>query len=99
MEIIEKVKDCHLVYERSEQNGHDCWGNYEWSTYKYVMINGKMQNCWDDWYVIHDGENVKEVVTEHTIESRKRMKEHFEKTGFNTPAEYAAYLKGKNERT
>jgi len=98
MEIIEKVKDCHLVYERSEQNGHDCWGNYEWTTHKYVRIKDKEEMCWNDWYVIHDGEKVIEVVTEHKLESRKRMKEHFEKTGFDTPAEYAAYLKGKNER-
>jgi hypothetical protein len=97
MEIVEKVQHCHLVRKGTEDNGHDCWGNYEYTTYKYVMINGKKEMCWDDWYVIHDGEKVKEITTENILKIRKERKEHFEKTGFETPREYAAYLKGKNE--
>ncbi len=103
-EIIELVQDCKLVKEGNEPNGHDCWGNYEFTSYKYVVINGKQEKCHDDIFVIHDGENVKEVVFDFVLERRKKeeeqkqkIKEHFEKTGFNTPEEYKAYLKGLEE--
>ena len=107
MEIIELVSECKLVRTGSEDNGHDCWGNYETSSYKYVLINGKQERCWDDWYVVHDGKGkVIELTTKHGIKHRnfmkdldERMKKHLEETGFETPREYAAYLKGKNERT
>ena len=39
MEITERVKKCKLVQTESEVNGHDCWGNIEFYTYKYVMMN------------------------------------------------------------
>lgn len=104
-EIIELVQDCKLVQTGYESNGHDCWGNLESTSYQYVMINGKKQKCWDDWYIIHDGKNVFEVITKSGLETRKflfeseqKRKEHFEKTGFDTPREYTAYLKGKNEK-
>ena len=104
MEIIELVQDCKLVREGREENGHDCWGNYEWTHYKYVFIDGKKEKCYDGWYVIHDGVNVKETISkfllecrQRDVEQKQRTKEHLEKTGFETPREYAAYLKGKNE--
>ena len=59
-----------------------------------MYINGKEQRCFNDWYVIHDGENVIDVVSEFLLNERKKDKEHLEKTGFETPREYAAYLKG-----
>jgi hypothetical protein len=104
MEIIEKVKNCKLVFEESEVNGCDCWGNTEWYSRQFVWVDGKKHQCFDDWYVIHDGKNVKEVLSEDGLrwrkekeEQKKRTKEHFEKTGFETPREYAAYLKGRQE--
>ena len=104
-EIIESVKNCKLVRTGYTDNGHDCGGNYEYSSYKYVIIDGKEEKCWDDWLVIHDGKNVKELCLQSTLDLRLWrkaqdiiIKEHFEKTGFNTPAEYAAYLKGKAEK-
>jgi len=104
MEFIELVKNCKLVRTGSERNGHDCYGNYEWTLYKYVVIEGEIEICYDDWYVIHDGTNVIEVVTEDGLKWReedkileKEKKEHLEKTGFETIREYEAYLKGKNE--
>lgn len=97
-EIIELVEECKLVIEKSVQNGHDCWGNIDWSTEKYVFINGKQERCFNGWYVIHDGKNVKEITTKYLLDSRKSKKQHLEKTGFETPREYDAYLKGKNEK-
>lgn len=60
-EEIETVKHCKLVKTGYERNGHDCWGNLEWSSYKYVMIDGKEQKCWDGWYVVHDGKKVRKI--------------------------------------
>jgi len=97
MEIVELVENCDLVRTGYDDNGHDCWGNYEYSSYKYVMINGKQKRCWDGWVVIHDGSEVKRVTTLFLYELEKRQQEHFEKTGFNTPGEYKAYLKGKED--
>ena len=108
-EIIEKVRDCKLVFEEHEENGCDCWGVLDWYTRQFVWIGDKpgerkKEQVFDDWYVIHDGKNVKEVVSKDGLKWRKekeeqkqRTKEHLEKTGFETPREYAAYLKGKNE--
>ena len=97
MEIIELVEKCKLVRRGSRDNGHDCWGNYEYTSYKYVMINGEEQECFDGFYVVHDGKKVKKVCSKFIIDCDKRAKEHFEKTGFETPREYAAYLKGRAE--
>lgn len=97
-EIVELVQNCKLVKTGWESNGHDCWGNYESSSYKYVTINGKMEKCYNGMYVVHDGKKVKEVVFKEELKWRKERKEHLEKTGFETPREYAAYLKGKNEK-
>lgn len=97
MEYIELVEKCKLVHTRSEVTGHDCWGNYDYTTYKYVWLNGKMKDVWDGWYVIHDGKNVQRVTCKEVIESEQRAKKHKEKTGFETPREYAAYLKGLSE--
>ena len=55
---IEKVADCKLVYERSEPDGHDCWGNTDWYTRKLIMVNGKEEQVFDDWWVKHDGTKV-----------------------------------------
>lgn len=96
-EIVELVKKCKLVRTGYEDNGHDCWGNYEYSSYKYVMIEGKEKRCWDDWIVIHDGKKVKRLTTQYTYDLEVKQKKHFEETGFKTPAEYKAYLKGKEE--
>ena len=103
-EIIELVQKCKLVRERNIPNGHDCWGNLDWSTELYVYINNKEHRCFEGWYVIHDGTNVKEVLSEWMLNQRnkdkireKERQEHLERTGFETPREYAAYLKGKNE--
>jgi hypothetical protein len=96
-EIIELVQDCKLVQEGSEPDGHDCWGVREFYYYKYVLINGKKKKCFDGWYVIHDGVKVKEVLTDYLLKSRKEMQAHLKETGFETPREYAAYLKGKDE--
>lgn len=59
--IVELVENCKLVNEGSRENGHDCWGNLEFTSYKYVWINRQQQECWDGWYVIHDGENVQSI--------------------------------------
>lgn len=104
-EIIELVEDCKLVHSHTEVDGCDCWGVPYHNSWNFVFIGDKMERCPDGWYVIHDGKNVKEIVSKDMLEHRKymkktreEMKEHLEKTGFETPREYAAYLKGKNER-
>ena len=32
--IIEKMETCPLVYSVSEENGHDCWGKFEFTSHK-----------------------------------------------------------------
>ncbi len=56
--IVEQVKNCKLVYEESEPNGHDCWGNYEWSTNYFINYKGKREQVFEDWWIKHDGTNV-----------------------------------------
>ena len=95
--IVELAKNCKLVRRGSEENGHDCWGNYEWTSYKYVIIEGKEQKIWDDYYIVHNGKKVEKVMSKFLYELELKEAAHFEKTGFKTPAEYRAYLKGKSE--
>lgn len=104
MEIVELVENCDLVRTGYEDNGHDCWGNLEYSSYKYVYIEGRPQKCFDGWLVIHDGKQVKELtlpsIYEHRLQLQKLEKlqqELFEETGFRTVAEHKAYLKGKED--
>jgi len=70
--ITELVEDCKLVIEKSEPDGHDCWGNIEFSTNKYVVIKGKLEKCWDGWYVIHDGKKVSTFLSEDMISSETK---------------------------
>jgi hypothetical protein len=62
--IIEQIKDCKLVYERTEPNGHDCWGNIDMYTTKHVRINDEEEQVFDDWWVMHDGKNVIDFASE-----------------------------------
>jgi hypothetical protein len=62
--IIEKVTKYKFVKIGYEPDGHDCWWNNEYCSYKYVIINGKEEKCYNDWYVVHDEKNVKEIITE-----------------------------------
>jgi hypothetical protein len=43
--------DSKFVDYRLEENGHDCWGNLEWSKEYFVYVKGKMQRVFDDYYV------------------------------------------------
>jgi hypothetical protein len=109
-EIIEKIEDgkySQFVVEQSEENGCDCWGVTDWIHRKFVYVGDERekQQVFDGWYIAHDGENVIEVLSEDGLkwrkereESAKRAKEHLEKTGFETPREYAAFLKGKGKK-
>lgn len=99
--FVEPVEKCKLVTERWVSNGHDCWGNSEGSTELYVKVNGEFERCFEGWYVIHDGKEAKEVATDwgidnklKQIESDREREEHLRRTGFETPREYEAYLKG-----
>ena len=104
-EIVELVEDCKLVEIEYVDNGHDCWAKSEYNEQKYVMIKSQKELCWDGWYVIHDGKKVNEIMSEYFLERRIQDKKdelkrqiHFKKTGFDTPREYQAYIKGKNEQ-
>lgn len=96
-EFVDNVKECKLVYTGYEADGHDCWGNTDWNSYKYVIIDGKQEKCYDGWVVIHDGEKVKKLTTRYAYEIDKMEKINLSKTGFKTDAEYKAYLKGKDD--
>jgi len=57
--VIEKMEKCSLVKENSYVDGHDCWGNYEHSSYKYVLLNGKEERVHKG--NLHDGKKVLKV--------------------------------------
>lgn len=42
------------IREISEPNGHDCWGNYEFSYYKGVYVDGEFEHISDAKYIAHD---------------------------------------------
>jgi hypothetical protein len=96
MEYIELVQDCKLVCH-GKVTKYDNWGNQYETSYQYVIINGKEKECFDNWYVIHDGKEIEDCLTKFLLDYRQREKEYLEKTGWRTPAEYYAYLKGREE--
>jgi hypothetical protein len=58
IETIDEKDVKKFIHEISEQNGHDCWGNYEWSSYDVVYIDGKEERISKGGYIAHDGEKV-----------------------------------------
>ena len=101
---VEPVDECSLVKERWVSNGHDCWGNSEGYTEKYVWTGKESLTCFDGWYVIHDGKSAVDVVSESVLGLRvlreaneRKEKENMRRTGFRTEAEYVAYLKGRED--
>jgi hypothetical protein len=58
--IISEFKDTpySLIIRRNVDNGHDCWGNYDYTTEYFVKINGKEECVWENCKIIHDNEQV-----------------------------------------
>jgi hypothetical protein len=67
---LELAKDCKLVFEQSKPNGHDCWGNLDWYTYKAVHFKGKIQQIWDDQWILHNDKEIKDVMFDFSKEMR-----------------------------
>ena len=47
-----------FIHKIGEANGHDCWGNYEYSYYNVVYIDGKSERIREGDYIAHDGQKV-----------------------------------------
>lgn len=76
--IVEEVSKCNLVQTGYEDNGHDCWGNYEYSSYLYVVINFKEVRTWEGWFVIHNGKEVLACTIKECVESKlKKLKQEY----------------------
>jgi hypothetical protein len=56
--IVELAKSSKFLRSRAKENGHDCWGNYEWTTEHFISFYGEEMHVSDRTYVIHDGEKV-----------------------------------------
>lgn len=65
--IIENAKRSKFIEERSETNGHDCWGNLEWTTEYFVHIEGKREGVFDGDYLIHDGNKILDCCKESRL--------------------------------
>lgn len=80
--------------------GHDCWGNFESYNQECIKIGDKKVKIWENWFleINSKGEPVG-VRTKHEVDWYNEDKLHFDKTGFRTPAEYEAYLRGKKENS
>ena len=94
--VVEQVKNCKLVYERSEENGHDCWGNYEWSTNYFIRYKGKEEQVWEDWWIRHDGTNVLDYASKEKWLDIPRVDSTPTLTISNEKIKQAAYKWGKD---
>ena len=56
--IIEKMETCLLVKQDSEYDGHGDFGEREYYTYNYVIVNGCKEKIYKGMYIIHDGKRV-----------------------------------------
>jgi hypothetical protein len=68
--IIEKMEECPLVYQISEENGHDC-----------VNIDHKNVRVHEGQFIVHDGKNVIDVVYDFELPDFLKiiMNENFQK--------------------
>lgn len=101
--IIEKGDKCGLIRSGSEENGHDCWGNYEYSHYNYVWINGKEERIYQPskHYIIHNGRDVLETGYLSSLDNKLKIyldKDFYESEQKRLKEErYLRYLKLKKE--
>lgn len=65
--IIELVEDCKLVKIAYERN-NSFWGNDKNIKIKYVWLDGVFKRCYDGWYIVHDGDRIKDVLTPYQME-------------------------------
>lgn len=95
--IIEKVSKCSLVKEKSEPNGHDCWGNIEHTSYKYVLLKGEIEKVYNGECIIHDGKKVLKtyLISRLPDEMQELLDEDFAKD--RKEKRYKYYLKLKKE--
>lgn len=75
--VLEKISTCKFVRSGSTPNGHDCWGNSEYSSYDYVIVDGKEESVFDSSYIIHDDENVLGTGSLSLLDSK--LKQHLDK--------------------
>jgi hypothetical protein len=54
---IEKMETCSLVRQGSEYDGHGAFGEPEFYTYNYVIVNGCQEKVYKGMYIVHDGKN------------------------------------------
>lgn len=66
--IIEKIFECKLVKTGYESNGHDCWGNHEYSSYNYVLLENKEERVWDSNFIIHNDKEVLGVAYDFNLD-------------------------------
>lgn len=79
--IIEKMEECPLVHSKSEPNGHDCWGKYEYTHHDCVKIDHKNVRVFKDQFIIHDGNEVIDTVYDFELPDFLKiiMNENFQK--------------------
>jgi hypothetical protein len=90
---IERMEDCKLVKTKHEENGHDCWGNYEYYTIRYVKFRGLEKNVYSGDYIIHNDNIIFGILGGDDIRKISDMEERYKNTGFYTEEEVKAYMR------
>lgn len=97
IETIDSKDVKKYIEERSEPNGHDCWGKTEWTSWDVVIINGKDETIHKGEYIAHDGEKaiavgfISHLPKEMAMYLDSSLKEKYKKE------EYQKFLKLKKE--
>ncbi len=56
--VIELSQNCELVRHINEPNGHDCWGNLEFTVLSHAYIDNERIKVFDNMYVVHDKKEI-----------------------------------------
>lgn len=62
--VVEFAMKSKFLEKELRDNGHDCWGNLEWTTWYHVTVNREKRHVNEKSYVIHDGKNVVAVCSD-----------------------------------
>lgn len=68
--FVDKFPTSRFIETGYEDNGHDCWGKSEYSSYEFVMVKGKKEKIFEGMFVIHNDEEVLATAYDWNLEDQ-----------------------------
>jgi hypothetical protein len=66
--FVDKFPTSRFIETGYESNGHDCWGNSEYSSHNFVMVKGEKERIFEGMFVIHNDEEALAVAFDWNLD-------------------------------